>query len=192
MASNDLAPGFIRLYYTSNGHPHVQVLPISFDSTPVAGTEPNLESRDGSAVAASAFMAAYLAVWRAIFPIATAWTGFEVYSKEILGDPQYIWGDDLTIVGSNGSGVQSNSQVTYTFRTNQGGVMRLVAMEAAIATTVRAPLRTTLAAPNGAIATYILGATNCIIGRDGGFPISGIFITSKVNDALRKRYTLNA
>jgi hypothetical protein len=83
-------------------------------------------------------------------------------------------------------------EIVYSFRTGAGGVLKIYGMEASIAANQRLPLRTSSAAPHGAIATYLMGTDGWVIGRDGGFPIAGRFITTKINDALRKKQLLDA
>lgn len=190
--ANDIAPGFVKIFYTSNSNPHVQTLPVDYDaSTPTPGNDPILVQADGGTMTGSAAVAAWVAVFKTLFAATATFTGFEFYEKTPGNDPTFVFGDDLNIVGTNGGAVVPMEQVVYSFRTGAGGVLKIYGMEASVAVNVRLPLRVSSAAPHGAIATYLLSGDNFIVGRDNAFPISGIYVTSKLNDALRKRQLLD-
>lgn len=192
MAENDIAPGFIKLFYNSNGHSHQAILPCLYNPpSPAIGSDPVLAQKGGTTQAASAAVAAYVTAIKTMLPATGTFTGWEAYSKAAGLDPVFLYGDDLAVVGTSGGSVQPNTQVVVSFRTGAGGVMKLYLMEGGQAANQRVAARTTAAAPFGAFITYILGNTNWVVGRDNGFPTFGLWVTTKVNDALRKKFVLN-
>lgn len=191
MSDNDLAPGFIRLFYTSNNHRHEDVIPIRFSGTPTPGVEPNILDNGDNVVSASGGLLVYVNTIKGFHHTSSSFTGWEIYSKGVGADPTFVFGADLSVVGTSAVALVPFGQMVTTFRTNQGGVGKLYLMETPQAPNQRIAARTTLAAPYGAFIANLLGATGIRIGRDGGKYVSGIYITTKVNDALRKRYVLN-
>lgn len=192
MPVNDLAPGFIKLRYSVSARSHVATIPIRFDGVPTPGSDPQLLKRSGSPIAALDGVTAYWTVIKAILANTSTLTGYEVYSKSVGGDPLFLWGDDLNIAGTNVSAAIPMSQSVLTFRTTNGGILKIYIMETSAALNAKIALRVTSAAPWGAMFNYIAGADSIIIGRDGGFPSSGIWVLTKTNDALRRKALLDA
>lgn len=187
----DLAPGFIKLFYTSNTHPHEAIIPVRFDGTPTPGSIPNVLQASGTPQAVGTALTALITVLKPYLHTSASYTGYEVYTKAVGVDPVFVYGDDLAIAGTGATAGTPYGQIVFSFRTAQGGIVKLYVMEPITAANTRNPIRTTSGAPLGALATFILGSTNPVIGRDGGIPIFGMFATSKVNDALRKKYLLD-
>lgn len=193
MAVNDLAPGFIKVFYTSGSLSHEHIFPIKFDGTPSPGIEPNLQSVSGGVIAAGSGVSGLITVLKAQMPSTATYTGWEVYSKSVGADPTFIFGDDLSIVGTSATAVLLNSMTTASFRTSAGGVMKIVQVDVGItAVNTRTALRVGTAGYPGALATYILGSSAIVYGRDGGRAVSGIYFTTKTNDAIRKKRLLDS
>ena len=193
MAVNDLAPGYAKLFYTSAGRAHVQTLPCSYNpTTPTIGQEPVLDQQGGTTINAGAAISAWLTAVRAVFHSSTTFTAYEFYQKSVNSDPIFVYGQDLNIAGTSSTVNTPYAQAVLSFRTGAGNVMKTYLMEGAITVNQRIPNRISAAVPYGAVVTYLLGATNWIVGRDNAFPISGIYITTKFNDALRKKGLLGA
>lgn len=192
MAINDLAPGFIKLFYNSNGHNHVDTIPIRFSGTPIPGTMPNLLDAGDNVVTALVGLTAYITALKPLLHTSAAYTGYEVYSKAIGFDPLFVFGDDLNIPGTSAVAAVPDSEAVFTFRTAQGGVAKVYVMEGSSATNLRVAARTGAAGVVGTVTTFMLGSTNIRIGRDTAKIISGIYFTTKINDALRKKRVLDA
>lgn len=192
MAINDLAPGFIKLFYNSNGHNHVDTIPIRPSGTPVPGTMPNVLDAGDNVVTALVGLTAYITAIKALYHTSASFVGYEVYTKAIGFDPLFVFGDDLNIAGTSAVAAVPDGEVVITFRTAQGGVAKFYAMEGSTATNVRTAARTGAAGIVGTLTTFFLGATNIRMGRDTAKIISGIYFTSKINDALRKKRVLDA
>lgn len=193
MTVNDLSPGFVRVFYASARGAHTQTLPIRFNTPPVIGADPELLLTGGGTSPASTAVNAYITVAKAVMPPTTAYTGWEIYSKEVGEDPVFLFGGDLTVLGTSATAINNDSQGVASFRTSVGGKLLFYFMDIGVAqVNTRTALRTTSSGFIGALATYVLGA-NCIVyGRDGGRGIAGLWWTTKTNDALRKRELINA
>lgn len=192
MAHNTLAPHFVRLYYTSGSTPHVQTLQCSLVGPVSPGDEPDVSRRSAAAIPISEAITAYVDIIKAFFRSVDTFTGYEVFGVDMeTNDPFFIYGDDLTTVGTNAGATLLDGQGVFTFGTALGGVLKLYLMEPVTAQNQRTPLKTTAIAPLGTLATYMLGANAWIRGRDDSFPIRGIYYTSKINDMLRKKTLLD-
>lgn len=189
--SNDLAPAFVKLYYQSNGHNHVATIPCVFSGTIVPGEKPLVIIKSGSPIDVDVAITAYWAVQKAQLKATDSLLSYECYEKQPGEDPDFFFGDDLPIVGTNGGTTLPFSQVSATFRTGLGGLLRLFLMECVTTINTKTALRTTAGGYAGALATYVLGNTSWIIGRDGATPITGLWVTTKYNDALRRKFLLN-
>ena len=191
MTSYDLSPAFFKLYYTSNGRPHLATLPAQPSGTPVVGSAGSVINNQDNPLGIITAIADYVTAVKTLFPATATFTGWEFYSKAIDEEPVFIYGDDLNVVGTNVSAVNPDNQAVLTWRTSLGNVAKSYFMETSVADDARIPLRASAAAPWGAIFTYMTGNTGWVRGRDNGKLISGIWVTTKTNDALRKRRILN-
>lgn len=192
MSHNTLAPHFVRIYYTSGSTPHVQTIQTGFVGPVEIGVEPEVALKGGTTVPLNVAIAAYLDVIKALFKTTDTFTGYEAYGVDMeTGEPFFIFGDDLNVVGTNAGTTLQNGQAVFSFGTAAGGLLKIYLMEPVVVQDSRQPLRTSAAGFVGAFATYVLGATNWIKGRDDAFPIRGIYLTTKINDMLRKKQILD-
>jgi hypothetical protein len=187
MAQNSLDPGFLILYYTRSSLYHRAVYQIAFAGTPTPGVEPNILDVTGDAIGSSTAVTAWITLIKARFNSDTTFTGYEVWSKASpSSDPIFIYGDDYAVVGTNVNNALSMGQVCLSFRTVGGGVMKLYFMESTSAANQKIACRVG-AADWGSTVTFVLGDGAWMYGRDDERALSGIWITTKTNDALRKR-----
>lgn len=191
MTAYDLSPAFVKLSYVSNGRSHLATLPAQPSGTPVIGSPGSLLNNADNPLGLITAVTEYVTAVKTLFPATTTFTAFEFYTKEIGADPVFIYGDDLNIVGTNVSAVNPDNQAVLTWRTSLGNVAKSYFMETSVADDARLPLRASTVAPWGAIFTYMTGSTGWVRARDNGKLISGIFVTTKTNDALRKDRILN-
>ena len=190
MASS-LSPGFIKLFYQANGNQHIDVIPVQPSGTPTPGTMPNVTDAGLNIVTALAGLTAYVTAVKAFLNTASAYTGWEFYTQAVGGDPVFIYGDDLNIAGTSVSAIIPDSQIIASYRSGNGGIGKVYIMEGTQAVNQRISGRTGAANPVGTLYTFLLGSTNIRICRDGGRPISGLWYTTKVNDALRRKRLLD-
>lgn len=189
--ASELSPGFIKLFYTSNGNPHIDTIPVQPSGTPVPGSMPNVTDTGLNIVTALAGVTAYVTAMKAFLNVASSYTGWEFYSQAVGDEPVFIYGDDLSIVGTSATATVVDSEIVASYRSGNGGTGKVYIMEGTQAVNQRIAGRVGAAAPVGALYTFLLGATNIRICRDGGRPISGLWYTTKTNDALRKKRLLD-
>jgi hypothetical protein len=191
--SNSLYPGFVRIHYESNGHPHKMVIPV----TPVSGTggtdDFGLELKGGGtatdwALAVSNFVEGQLDLFlhtSDTFGSAELWT-----MSSPTADPINVSVTDLSNTGASTGAVLALGMMNMTWRTQAGGIYRLVVMEPA-----GLALNDEQFPPYTAqlldMDTFLRGTTSFVHGRDGGFLSAPIRYLTKTNDALRKKYLLD-
>jgi hypothetical protein len=192
MAHNSISPGFVKLYYTTTSITHVQTIPVIPSGTPTVGVMPNLTPLTGGPITLGQFMTDYMAVFRPFFSTITSVQSAEFwYAPTPTSDPIWIYDHPINLPGLTGAAASLMVQAVMTFRTALGGILKTYLMEPNSA--IVANQRTagaSLAGINLNYSNYIKGATSCFFGRDNASPQVPIFLTTKVNDALRKRRML--
>lgn len=188
MASNCLAPGFVRVFYNSNTHEHRMTIPV-FPVLP-AGASTLLYEKGGATLAWLTGITAVITVIKARYPAAASfetaeiWTQADCESVPLLQDTQ-----TLGIAGTLGSGATAYMQSLFTFRTQFGGRGKLMLMEPGGTVDVKSfPPTFGGDAALQAISDYVIGSTSIVYARDNSFNASAIKYISKVNDKLRKKY----
>ena len=159
---------------------------------PLPPKPPNIINTGSNIVTAGTGVNAYVTALKAFLHTSSSYTGWEAWIKEPGEDATFLYGEDISIVGTSASAIVPYSQITVTFRSTAGGIGKCVIMEGTQAVNQRIPARITAAAPVGALVTFLLGDTNPRRTRDNGIYTSGIFYTTKTNDALRKKFQLDA
>lgn len=182
---------FVKLFYTVSTIQHVAVLPVKLPAgTPPIGVDPTLFTQAGTYVASTTGVTAYTVPMKALFNTGASIDRYEVWSNQGRSDYVWIWGDDLAIAGTAGAASVLTGQLTCTFRTLGGNGLKLQYMEGHNVANQRVALKASGSALGFGIATFLMGSTNFITGRDGTFPAAPIWATTKLNDALRKRRNL--
>lgn len=190
MTHNSLAPSFVKVFYSVGARNHIATLPCRIDGTPTPGVEPEFIQNNGLLTPAATAVDEYCDAIRVIFHNTAIWTGFEVWAYDGSEDPIFIYADDLNLAGTNATTPNVDGMATLTFRTSNGGIGKIVLMEHSAADDARIPLRASSPAPWNTMYSYFTGALGWVIGRDDGEYIGGIFVTTKTNDALRRKRLL--
>lgn len=192
MAQNSLYPGFVKLKYSSNGHIHYQVLPVSVESSS-PGTEPQFFFRDGLNIGMDAAVFLYIDLIAPFFPAAANFIVADFWSIATPeDDPIFEYALPIGSVGTNAGAAVANGQACISHRTQGGGILKLYFMECSFSTNLKDEYPFS-SAPITALTDYLCDiSTGWIVGRDGFHPISPLRFLTKVNDALRKKYVLNA
>lgn len=188
--NDGLFPAWIYFYYQTEFGQHRMTVPVQTDGT--AGSDSTLELKGGSVENWRVAAGTYSALIAACYPPQTTITYAELWWKVgPTASPTYEDTFELLDVGTNTNPSIKAAQITFSWRTNNGGNGRTVLMDCVYAPnqSVRPPF-TSLGTPFTNLTTYILGATSPVIGRDNGKPVAGIRATTKTNDALRKRYDM--
>jgi hypothetical protein len=185
--ANCLAPGYIKLFYTSNGHTHVQTIPVK-----PASVAPNfdLTKKGGGTVDQNTAIVGLIAVMAPFFYTADSFTGWEAYTQADCAHAP-VFQNNGTIVGVSGTNTHIDYpwvQMLMTFKSVGGGRARFQMMEGATAQDIKIDLAGTTDAALVALRDYITGASSWLTARDNTFINVPIRFITKLNDELRKKY----
>lgn len=185
---NSLSPGFIRIFYTSNGHQHVQTLPV----IPVApaGAATMLTDSSGAPQAWTAAIADIVLFEKSFFKAPSSLDSAELWTQALpTAVPILQDSIGIGVAGTSGSPEIPYEQIRFSFRGSGGskGVFLLLETKWPIDTKESAPLYGGNVEQQ-AVESYLTGASCVIVTRAGEYMSSGIRSVTKINDALRKRY----
>jgi hypothetical protein len=185
--ANSLYPGFVKLLYTSNGHNHVMTLPV----IPVLDTGVwKLTRRDATLQAWGAAITAFAAYIQPFLAAADIITGAELFTlASPTASPIFQDGIALALHGSSGTTDVQWSEFVMTFRAAAGGLLKFYIME------THYPIDLKSGFPSGntdadALAGYPLLSAGVVFARNGQKVLLPIRYTTKINDALRKKFFL--
>jgi hypothetical protein len=163
------------------------ILPVKYSGTPVPGVIPTLSNKGGLTGAADIVLDDFLDLFRAMFNTATQFGLVEMFSVPNPGDdPIFIKAFNTTLVGASASPRISYGQAVFSFRTLEGGRLKVYAMEGTLA--VNQSFGPVLpVSVEKTFADYIVSDDNIVLARDTSFPEVLLSLKSKTNDVLRKR-----
>lgn len=192
MAINFPGPYTVELKYTTEGLQHSMQLNCDVDGDPVIGTVPtaiNLLQRDATTIQLDVAVDTLLTQLLPQFSDESTFDEYILYKNVPEStEKTFITAGVLGDAGTSLTATEFAHQSTYTFRTQEGGVMRLVLLEDANQVKVRTPYGE-LGAAAQALMDYITGLTNWILARDTSYPIVPMARTGGENEAVfRKRY----
>ena len=181
----------VELIYLIDAVEHKQKLNCEVQGTPSIGDDPStitLETRDSVGVALDTAITAWANLLKPTMPSACTFTGYNFY-KYLLPSFNKDWytTGSFSIVGTGVGGVQKAQQSTYTFRSNQGGRMRMQTMESSGSFTAQLPY-SGLGASDQAIIDFMLSDDAWMIARDNGYPASFIKYSGTQNETLYNKY----
>lgn len=187
MTVNSLSEGFVRITYSGATIPHHAIIPINFAGTPTPGVEPTLSTRSGGTKTVTAGVSEYVTELAKSFGDETIFGLAECYLVDFDDEERhfiYAW-----TVALNGSSVNGNvplAMYTMTFKTIQGGILRVVAMESTLTVNqvVDPPFSSFTFLAD--LSTYVVSDDSIVIGRDNAYAFAPIRVKSKTSDALRK------
>lgn len=194
MTEYSLAPGFIKLRYTTPiSGLHVATLSVLPAVTPSTGVMPVLATRGATQIDADEAMEAYAGVLRLAFNAAATIDSWEFWSKPTdEDDPIFIFGAPIGLDGTAAGGTVEYSQAIWSFRTFGGHIAKFYAMETAYNPNARVTIDPLANTPIGEVGEYLLSDECVFVGRDNTFMLFPLWFTTKTNDALRKRAILNS
>lgn len=197
MALNFPGPYGLRMFYTTTagslGLQHTAEYNIDLTvPDPTPGTlfsALSAENRIGAGYALDTFCDDWVALLRPLYSSAAGNTFdyFELWQYEPESfDASFVSSYTVGLAGSSASPTSAAAQDIWTWRTGEGGVMKLSFME-----TVQAPGAPDTAplasAPLIAIYDFVLSDANIFIGRDGAMPFALIARYPGTNEALFKQ-----
>jgi len=188
--ANDLAPGFVQIHYASPLAEHVMTLgaqPFQDIGGNWLLTQPGV----GPGVAWATGVNALVTVLKTKLNADTTFTFADLFTKGIGAAPTFRASATLSVAGTSGSGRISASQVTYSYRSSTGGRGKVILVDQTDAVNQKFRATGYGDAAKLAVVNYLIGGTNWVTARDGGFPINVVQILTKTNDVLRKKYGIS-
>ena len=189
MASNFPGPYEVEMRYTCSGLQHTQRLNLDVSGTPTPGDAPatiDVKRRDLTTITLDVAVAAWVLLIRELFNTLTTIDDYTLWKYTPLTfDKVFITTASIGSTGNNALPINLSFQQIMTFRTLEGGVMKLNFMETAATSIARLPY-----AASGpfvtAIFDFINSAINWVLARDTSYPIAPIFSMGGENEALFK------
>lgn len=187
MARHSLFPNSILIKYTSNGHAHRQMLPISA-ITPV-GDSWTVPQRDGGDIDWTAAVDLWAAVIADFFFTGDSIDSAELYDYEASESPGiFLASYDISLAATGANAIVPWSQVVFPFKASGGFSMRTTLMECALTLDEKNSFGGTTIPWFCGLMEFIMSDDDFIITRGGTFPSSTLGYVTKENDKLRKRY----
>lgn len=196
MAENSISPGFMKLIYSANGHPHTATYGLKLNNattrlTP-GDTDIEIINKGGDVVMLLDLTPFLWNVLKPFFKTTDNLTYIEVWDKRLpTDDPIFINVFDVDVDGTSTSPNVPNGQFEISIRTLAGGIQKIYLMEGVTVPTIpdRRPFG---GAAQIALAEYLEGEDVCVFARDNSYPLLCTTINTKYNDALRKKYFLGS
>lgn len=189
MASNFPGPFEVEMRYTCSGRQHTARYNCDTQSAPTPGDAPStilLDKRDAGTVALDTAVAAWVVLYKALFHTSVTIDDYTFWSYAPASfDRTFITTENLAVAGTNAGAVNLSFQQILTFRTLEGGLMKLNLME----TSGTSIARLTYAASGAqvkALFDFVIGTSNWMLARDTSYPIATIFSMGGENEALFK------
>jgi hypothetical protein len=189
MTLNYPGPYEVRMRTRVNGIEHVSKYNCFVTGSPPVG-EPagniNITQRNGVAITFAAAATNWYNLLKGLFNTTSEFFDFELWKYAANSFSATF----VTATGAAGNGASATpatlaGQHILTFRTAEGGIMRLSLMEAIVAGyAVESPPYSTAAIQN--IHLFVVGTTNWIIARDTSYPIVGLRWLQGQNEATFK------
>lgn len=189
MTIHDISPGFIIVFYSSNGHSHKHIIPIK-NPIDTGGGEYSVDTKAASGVDVDTAMGLWATAVKPLLFTGSTLLYWELWTKASpTADPIFRETGDLSVVGTNGAAAIAMSQFVASYRTALGGTGKFTLMETAMPLNV--VTKPTYTGAFLTLYTYLTGSGSIYAGRDEGYPVSIPKMITKINDALRKKYLLN-
>lgn len=193
MALNYPGPYQLRLYYTVEGDVHVAKYNVDCSGSPSIGdsfSDIDLIQNDLSTIAADT----YVAVWvlKMVDRFSDTNTSID-YAELWKFEPFSFDGTYLSTLSIGDTGAIGNPailarQETYTFRTAEGGIMRVAMLEGA-GVFINRQAYGTLAGSTKDLMDFVVGSSGAFLGADTSRVVAPVAVSGSYNRALfRKRY----
>lgn len=198
MAHNDAYYGMLKISYSFSSFTHVARQPIRAADPDSFTTGASLSSiqvfqRDGGAAKTlDTAIGEYLALLEDLYGSGTTVLAPEVWGRQSLSN-DFGW---INTYSAGETGVAAGAgvlmlQTVMSFRTAGGNIMRPTFMEAAgYAVNVVDPAPFGVAAYQAMAEYYTSIAGSWLVGRDDNWAVAPLNLTTKTNDALRRKRAL--
>jgi hypothetical protein len=191
MALNYPGPYQVRIFYSVSSRVHVVALNVQMSVEGSVG-DPFSDfiplQRNGSAVTTlDTHVDNFVTVAKPFintgqdFDFAELWK----YTPDTF-EADFISSYTLGVAGTSGSATKNASQLIWTFRTQEGGSMRVVLMDTTYDQAITVPYGS-MDTPTKALADDITAGTNVWLARDTSYPFNSIAMFPGSNEALFKK-----
>lgn len=190
MGRNSLFPGFIKLFYHTNGHQHTQVLPVK--PTP-SGTTFAVEKIGGGTYDPwTSAMDAYALILKALIKTTDIIDYAELYTMASeTSNPLFRENYSIAVAGTSSVADVPWQEAVFVWRTAAGGVLRSYIMENSFTVDQRFIGNASMGTAGNAYRDLFTSSAGFVFGRDGSAPIALASMTTKINDKLRKKFFLD-
>lgn len=190
MAQNFPGPYEVEIHYTSNTNAHVQRLNCGLTTTPAPGDPASgidLSLRGGGSLQLDTAVIAWCNLLGALYPTETTFDNFTLWKYDVgTFDKTFITTEALAIDATGGGTNTPDHQLALTFRTIEGGTMRVVLLESQSTQQDRIPYAAAGQLIQD-IMDFVVGTSNWILARDTSFPIAFLNAVGGQNEALFKK-----
>lgn len=188
------SPYTLKWSYIASGVTHKQQLCINVTNAPLMGVEfsdVTVTTRGGTSVSLDNYIGTFFTLYKALFSTTITIGDLELWKNVPNSyDMTFISANPTQYVGT-GTGLVLSKYVMYTFRSQNGNIFKLLAMECIYDRDNQLAYNATTTAEK-AVIDHIRGTGNAFLARDNGFPISFIRASSGQNEKIwRKRNRLS-
>lgn len=185
-------PYEIRLYYVVGGITHSARYNVNLQDIPDPGdafTTMNLVERGGGITPANTAVDAWVVLLKPLFHTGVTFTHAEMWKYEAESyNADFISAYNVNVAGTSASVPVNAAQVVMTFRTVEGGVLKVNLMELSQSEGLPQTY-TAMNATYKAIADFVVSVDNWLLGRDTSYPFAFMRMFPGTNEALaRRRY----
>lgn len=193
--TNFPGPFTVEIFYTVDGLEHKQELNCKVQGSVTPGQDPvsiDILQRDGTTLTLASAVSAYVDVIKTRFDGTTTFDRYDFWEYTPLTNVRkYIASGNIGVTGTSTATRRKAGQDTYTFRTQEGGIMRLIQMESVTNDDSQKRL-SELGGTQLAIVSYITDATGWILARDTSYPIAFLRVSNTQNErTYRERFRNN-
>lgn len=191
MVANFPGPYEIELSYTTEGHVHVlriNVDVVGLVSPGDLASTITLNTKDSLGVGLPAFITTFVMALQPLF--SNTGTTFDSYTfwkyAPLSYEKTFITSDAISLNGTAASANTARHQLTFTTRTAEGGIHRLVLLEATANFNTQSNYLT--AGPNYQALWDVMTANQSpVLGRDTSYLISPLRVSGGQNERLFRR-----
>lgn len=191
MASNPSGPYILEIPLITADFQHELTVNCDVIGTPSPGASPldvTLRTRSGTGGVLSGAANAF---WDAVRPMFGTNTLAATYTLWKVGvtntEREFVSAGTLTNANGLSGTAEPAQQATFTFRSGNGGIAKVVLIEPNAIGNTRIPLASALNAAVAAVRTWVLSDDSFLMARDRSFPVAPMNYSLGQNEKIFKR-----